>query len=152
STATATFEDVAVEAAAAGRTVMIFLERGKRLAALVIRDGSARLRDLGEAAVAEEASRRLLGDLDALAGRRLPGRMHDVVGRSVHRQRDTLTEHLLLPVADLLGDGDVVLVPTGWLSAVPWGVLPPLTGRPVTVAPSASVWLAGRRAVGRRSA
>jgi tetratricopeptide (TPR) repeat protein len=151
SSATATFEDVAAEAAAAGRTMMIFLERGKRLAALVIRDGLARLRDLGDATVAEEASRRLLGDLDALAGRRLPVRMHDVVLASVHRQRDTLTEHLLLPVADLLGDDDVVLVPTGWLSAVPWGVLPPLTGRPVTVAPSASVWLAGRRGARDRS-
>jgi tetratricopeptide (TPR) repeat protein len=152
SRATATFDDVAAGAAAARRTVVIFLERGKRLAALVVRDGAARLRDLGDAAVAEEASRRLLGDLDALAGRRLPGRMHDVVIASVHRQRDTLTEHLLAPAIDLLGDDDVVLVPTGWLSAVPWGVLPPLTGRPVTVAPSASVWLAGRRAATSRSA
>ncbi len=152
SSATATFDDVADEAAAVGRTVMIFLERGERLAALVIRDGDARLRDLGDATVAEEASRRLLGDLDALAGRRLPGRMHDVVVASVHRQRDILTEHLLLPVTDLLGDDDVVLVPTGWLSAVPWGVLPPLTGRPVTVAPSASVWKACRRAATDRPA
>jgi CHAT domain len=152
SSATATFEDVAEEAAAAGRTVMIFLERGTRLAALVVRDGSARLRDLGDATAAEEASRRLLGDLDALAGRRLPARMHEVVAASVDRQRGALTGHLLAPVADLLGDDDLVLVPTGWLSAVPWGVLPPLTGRPVTVAPSASVWLAGRRAASRRCA
>ncbi len=84
-------------------------------------DGAARLRNLGDATVAEEASRRLLGDLDALAGRRLPGRMQDtgsscadrrsrrledVVLASVHRQRDTLTEHLLAPVTDLFGDDD----------------------------------------------
>jgi CHAT domain-containing protein len=30
------------------------------------------------------------------------------------------------------------------LSAVPWGLLPGMAGRPVTVSPSASTWLAGR--------
>jgi CHAT domain-containing protein len=35
-------------------------------------------------------------------------------------------------------------VPTGELVAAPWGVLPGCTGRPVTVAPSATTWLAAR--------
>jgi tetratricopeptide (TPR) repeat protein len=147
SSATATFDAVAAEAATAGRTIVIFLERAARLFALVIRDGAADLQPLGDAATAEEAGRRLLSDLDALAGRRLPTRLHDVVLGSVHRQRALLVDELLAPLAALLGDDDLVLVPTGWLSAVPWGLLPPLTGRPVTVVPSASVWLGARRAL-----
>ncbi|MFD0477186.1 CHAT domain-containing protein [Nonomuraea thailandensis] len=39
-----------------------------------------------------------------------------------------------------------MLIPTMGLSAVPWGLLPGLRGRPLTVAPSALVWLAARRA------
>jgi tetratricopeptide (TPR) repeat protein len=149
SSAAATFDAVVAEAAGGARTLVVFLQRGDRLVALVIRDGAARLRTLGAGAAAEEAGRRLLGDLDALASRRLPGRMQDVVLASVNRQRGILTEQLLTPLCALLGDedgdDDLVLVPTGWLSAVPWGLLPPLTGRPVTVAPSASAWLAARR-------
>ncbi|WP_157620072.1 CHAT domain-containing protein [Saccharothrix sp. NRRL B-16348] len=43
-----------------------------------------------------------------------------------------------------LGDRDLVVVPTGPLAMVPWGLLPGLRGRSVTVTPSASVWLRGR--------
>ncbi|GAB3875083.1 hypothetical protein GCM10029964_018290 [Kibdelosporangium lantanae] len=43
-----------------------------------------------------------------------------------------------------LGDAELVVVPTGSLSSVPWGLLPGMAGRPVTVSPSASTWLAGR--------
>ena len=39
-----------------------------------------------------------------------------------------------------LGDGTVVVVPSASLTGVPWGALPPLVGRPVTVAPSATRW------------
>src|SRR5262249_44870131 len=75
--AAATFDAVVTEAAGGARTLVVFLQRGDRLVALVIRDGAARLRPLGAGAAAEEAGRRLLGDLDALASRRLPGRMQD---------------------------------------------------------------------------
>jgi CHAT domain-containing protein len=72
-----------------------------------------------------------------------------VVQVSVARQLEVLSEHLLAPLRKMLADLDVVLVPTGLLSALPWGLLPELRGRPVTVTPSASFWqsakLAGRR-------
>jgi CHAT domain-containing protein len=41
-----------------------------------------------------------------------------------------------------------VLVPCGPLAAVPWQLLSPLHGRPLSVAPSATNWRAARRAVG----
>jgi tetratricopeptide (TPR) repeat protein len=50
-------------------------------------------------------------------------------------------EALLLGAArDQLGDGPLVIVPPGRLNAVPWGLLPSLAGRAVTVAPSARTW------------
>jgi tetratricopeptide (TPR) repeat protein len=44
----------------------------------------------------------------------------------------------------LVGDGPVVIVPTSELGAVPWTLLPGLAGRPLTVVPSATWWLAAR--------
>jgi hypothetical protein len=46
----------------------------------------------------------------------------------------------------LLRGGPVVVVPTGRLHAVPWGLMPSLRERATAVAPSASAWLQARRA------
>jgi hypothetical protein len=46
----------------------------------------------------------------------------------------------------LLRDGPVVIVPTGRLQSVPWGLMPSLRDRATAVAPSASAWLRARRA------
>jgi hypothetical protein len=66
-----------------------------------------------------------------------------VIKSSIRRQLGALTAGLLEPIRAMLGDSDVVIVPTGALSAVPWGLLPDMVGRPVTVSPSASTWLSG---------
>jgi len=50
---------------------------------------------------------------------------------------DTL---LLQPLATRLGDRPLVIVPTTTLHALPWATLPSCSGRPFTVAPSASWW------------
>src|SRR5262249_56011712 len=69
-----------------------------------------------------------------------------VVVASAGRQVEVLNTELVAPLAGHLGSGGVVLVPTLALSTLPWGLLPELRGRPVTVAPSASAWLAARQA------
>ncbi|HMI25305.1 MAG TPA: hypothetical protein VK594_12530, partial [Streptosporangiaceae bacterium] len=54
-------------------------------------------------------------------------------------------EALLLGAArDQLGDGPLIVVPPGRLNAVPWGLLPSLAGRAVSVAPSARAWCRAR--------
>jgi tetratricopeptide (TPR) repeat protein len=58
-----------------------------------------------------------------------------------------LEEVLLGETVRALGDGPVVVVPTGRLQAVPWTILPSLRERVVSVMPSAATWL---RASGRR--
>ena len=82
------------------------------------------------------------GRLDTLAGRRLPARLEAVIRESARHQAAALTAGIIAPLRSCLGDGGVVLVPAGPLAGVPWGALPGLRGRPVTVCPSASSWLA----------
>jgi tetratricopeptide (TPR) repeat protein len=57
-----------------------------------------------------------------------------------------LEQSLLGGSVRLLRDGPVVVVPTGRLQAVPWGMMPSLRDRATAVAPSASAWLRARRA------
>ena len=52
---------------------------------------------------------------------------------------------LLSPVATEMGDRPLVIVPTTVLHALPWSALPACRDRPVSVVPSAALWLrAGR--------
>ena len=57
-----------------------------------------------------------------------------------------LERNLLDGSVRLLRGGPVVVVPTGRLHAVPWGLMPSLRERATSVAPSASAWLRARRA------
>ena len=59
-----------------------------------------------------------------------------------------LQEALLGPAEADLDTGTVVIVPPGRLNAIPWGLLPVLRGRSVSVSPSAAVWLRARSAPG----
>jgi tetratricopeptide (TPR) repeat protein len=63
------------------------------------------------------------------------------------RLGEMLEQVLLGEAGDYLGDGDVIVVPPGRLHAVPWGLMPRLRTRAVSVAPSAASWLRARRAV-----
>jgi tetratricopeptide (TPR) repeat protein len=132
-------------------------ESGQALASIVVHDrrmlavtigpaGQPRLVRLGDFGAAAEAALRLTADLDALAGRRLPPRLEAVIRESVRRQTLVLEAEVVTPLMPALGRAGVVIVPVGALASVPWGMLPGLRGRPVTVSPSASSWLAAWRA------
>jgi tetratricopeptide (TPR) repeat protein len=72
----------------------------------------------------------------AVAGR--PGLLDTVL--------DDLDRLLLAPVRRRLGDGHVLVSPTGPLWRVPWASLPSLADRVVVVTPSATVWHRARTA------
>ena len=128
-----------------GQSLVAILARDDRLLAVVLRRGAIRLVGLGDLARAEEAARRLNADLDTLAGRRLPARLETVLRESIRNQTAVLTAEIVAPLRSWLGDDGVVLTLTGALSGIPWSLLPDLRGRPVTVCPSASAWLAAWR-------
>jgi tetratricopeptide (TPR) repeat protein len=144
-TAQASLGEVSAALEHSGQTLVEILARQGQMVAVVVWRGSARLIRLGDFEMAAEAARRLNADLDILAGRRLPARLEIVIRESIRHQAETLTAEIIAPLRSAIGDGGIVVVPAGPLASIPWGVLPDLRGRPVTVCPSASSWLASWR-------
>lgn len=69
-------------------------------------------------------------------------------GRPVSLQGigERLQATLLGPAVERLGTGWVIIAPPSRLHAAPWGLLPALAHRPVSVVPSARTWLRARAA------
>jgi len=115
----------------------------ERVTGLVVTDDRATVHDLGSREDLDDLLDGLLPDLDVAASD-LP----DVLARSVRAQLaarlEDLATVLVAPLADRIGDRAVVLTPSGLLAGTPWTLLPGLVGRPVTVARSATSWLADR--------
>ncbi|MBB2947831.1 tetratricopeptide (TPR) repeat protein [Actinoplanes lutulentus] len=64
----------------------------------------------------------------------------EAAARLLRAAATALDDMLLGPVAAELGDRALVVIPTGPLQSLPWSVLPSCAGRPVSVAPSATLW------------
>jgi CHAT domain-containing protein/tetratricopeptide (TPR) repeat protein len=142
-----TVADVGQCLAENGQVFVGILVREECMLAVTIKNERVQLVHLGGFAPAAEAARRLTADLDALAGRRLPSRLETVIRESVQHQTKILADQLVAPLLPAFGDSGAVIAPTGALAGIPWSLIPGLRGRPVTVAPSASSWLAARRSV-----
>jgi tetratricopeptide (TPR) repeat protein len=127
--------------------MVVHLPLGRRIAALVLAGGRTHVVDLGDVAPALAAVRQLRADLDVGAGRLLPDRIAASVAEATRRDADAVARRLLDPVLALVGDRDLVMVPTGALVTVPWPLLPPTRGRPLTVALSATTWSRARSRV-----
>jgi len=118
-------------------------------------DSACRLRRLCKAEELERQQAALRFALGRLAYRRSAPASLEVAAHLLGRAASAVDRLLLAPIDQLRGKGDplegdpstegaVVLVPTGELHAIPWALLPSLTGRPFCVAPSASLWLSRR--------
>jgi hypothetical protein len=125
-----------------GQALVALLTRGNDILAVTIRGHAVRLTKLGGFAKATEAARKLTADLDALAGRTIPARLETVIRDSIRHQTQILDAEVIAALRPVIKDDGVVIVPAGALAGVPWSMLPGLRGRPVTVSPSASHWLA----------
>ncbi|MFE6611916.1 CHAT domain-containing protein [Amycolatopsis sp. NPDC057786] len=133
------------------RALVSFASSGDDLVAMVVVGGRCELVRLGSAERAAESARMLNIDLDALAPDRLPAPLVQSVLASARKQAERLDGRLIRPLEALLGDRGLVVVPTGPLFAVPWGVLPALRSRPIVVAPSATAWLGAERSTTPRA-
>ena len=84
----------------------------------------------------------MLPDLD-MAAAELPDSLAGSVRGTLARRLDAVAALLVDPLLDgPRRPAPVVLTPSGLLAGVPWTLLPGLVGRPVTVAQSATSWLA----------
>ncbi|WP_407645458.1 CHAT domain-containing protein [Amycolatopsis alkalitolerans] len=128
-------------AAALGDRVLVSLTGyGDRLSAIVVRDGRFRVVTLGPLEETVEITRQLHADLNVLAPDHLPASLVDAVTHSGEKRARLLDRLLVHPLAEAIGDRELVIVPFGPLYALPWAALPSLRGRPLSVAPSATAW------------
>ncbi|MEO6087424.1 MAG: hypothetical protein ABIQ18_30360, partial [Umezawaea sp.] len=141
-----------VQAELGDRAMISFASSGDDMVAVVVAGGRVRMVRLGSAVDVTEAALRLHADLNALAPDYLPGPLADVISASARRQADRLDRQLLQPLAELVGGRELVIVPTGALYVVPWGVLALCKSRPTTVVPSATAWLATSQAAAEPAA
>ncbi|MBM7813290.1 tetratricopeptide (TPR) repeat protein [Saccharothrix algeriensis] len=133
------------------RALVSFAACGDELVAVVLAGGRVRMRRLGSAEEATERARRLHADLNALAPDHLPPPLAEVIAASARREAENLDRLLLRPLAGLIGQRELVVVPTGALHVVPWGVLPTCANRPTVAVPSATSWLSTTRADGEQT-
>jgi CHAT domain-containing protein/tetratricopeptide (TPR) repeat protein len=123
-----------------GRALVAHVVTSRDVAALVVTATSARVVVLGRRASLDSLTGGLLPDLD-MAAAELPAMFAEAIRSELRHRLRRLDDLLLAPLAHELGDRELVLTPSGVLSAVPWSILPGNQGRAVTVAQSATSWL-----------
>ncbi|HWI06085.1 MAG TPA: CHAT domain-containing protein [Solirubrobacteraceae bacterium] len=137
------------EALGAERALVEFVRDGDALWAVVVERSRARLVALGASAAAQRELQALRFALRRLARGAGSAVALEIARENAEHAARELDACLLAPLAALLGDRELVLVPTGELHAVPWAALHSCAGRALSVAPSAALWL---RAAERRVA
>ncbi|WP_459970115.1 CHAT domain-containing protein [Nocardioides pyridinolyticus] len=134
-----------LRAALDGDTALVaYVVAADRVVALAVTTAEVAWADLGERAAIDPLLGGLLPDLD-MAASELPGAMAGFVRQELAQRLFAIAEVLVAPVLATVGDRRVVLTPSGVLAGVPWTLLPGFTGRPLTVAQSATSWLVRRR-------
>ncbi|SDJ44159.1 CHAT domain-containing protein [Frankineae bacterium MT45] len=128
-------------------TMLMFVASGESLHGVTVRAGGAAVRvvDRPLREVTERINR-VRADLDVLANDMLPAQLRSVVLASLQSSLRWLDNELLRPF-HRDGDGELVIVPTGVLTAIPWGSLESLRSTPIVVTPSASAWLSAEDVV-----
>lgn len=120
------------------RVLVELVTHDRQIHAVELADGRARLRHVGPADEIEDAQQHLAFALR----RRAFGLDRRELAEEAARVAARLDAWLL---GSLDPDRELVVVPTGGLHALAWAALPSCKGRPVSVAPSAALWLRAAR-------
>jgi hypothetical protein len=127
---------------ALGDAVLVeYVRQDGGLLAVTLRRGRCRVHPVGSPSAIAAALDTAAGALRTLAltfGTRRGRAVVRDAAASAGRELDDL---LLGPIRDEVAGRPLVMVPTAGLHAVPWGLLPTLSGVPVRVSPSAAAWL-----------
>jgi hypothetical protein len=121
--------------------LVAYVVTADRIVGLVVTSSGTSRHELGDRAQLDQVLGGLLADLD-MAAAELPASLAGAVRGTLARRLDGVAGLLVEPLLADLGERRVVLTPSGVLAGVPWTLLPGLVGRPVTVAQSATSWLA----------
>jgi len=138
-----------IRAALDGATLVTTFGIDDEIHGIVLTRRGCWMQRLTTMAEAERLVHRITADLDALALSHVPEPLRASARNSLARGVRTLDELLLIPLS--LPNAPIVLVPPGRLATLPWGELPSLKGRPLTIAPSAAAWLSAHARFQRKS-
>ncbi len=122
-----------------------FVQLDGVLHAVTMARGRVRLHQLGPVAPLRDLVERLPFALHRLARHHAAAASRSAAATVLQDAAERADAILLRPLAPELGDGPLVLVPTGPLQSLPWSILPSCAGRPVSVSPSAALWHAASR-------
>jgi CHAT domain len=122
-----------------GRVLVEYVEHDGFLFAVTLADRRVALHELGPNCAGDQLEWLRFGLARAA---RAPSAAERTTARAgAAAAAAALDAQLVAPLLPVLGGGELVVVPTGALHVLPWGALPALAGRTVTVAPSLSTWL-----------
>ncbi len=130
-------------AARPGTSVLALFHGDGHDHALAVTARGARYRVLAESAHTEAAVRRLGSDLDLLADVRIAAPLRRVARHSLSGDLARLSGDLVEPMLEFLDDGPLLVVDAGPTAATPWGLLPALAGRAVSVTSSVTTAISG---------
>jgi len=122
-----------------------FVQLDGVLHAVTMARGRVRLHQLGPVAPLRDLVERLPFALHRLARHHAAAASRSAAATVLQDAAERADAILLRPLVRELGDGPLVLVPTGPLQSLPWSILPSCAGRPVSVSPSAALWHAASR-------
>ena len=117
-------------------TVIAYLHGVEETHALVITSRKAAHHRLGPWPDIHGRIRRAAADLDLLAAPRIPQPVRTVAQQSLSADLAHLDADLLDAVRPALSGGPVIVAAVGPMATLPWGLLPSLAGRPVSVSSS----------------
>lgn len=117
-----------------------YFEFNGQLHAVTIVSGQVRQQRLASVSTVAQCLEPVLFALRRLARPRSPASSSQAL-RLLRESTSRLERLLVAPIAQRVGQRPLVVVPTEGLQPVPWCLLPSLEGRPVSVAPSAALWL-----------
>jgi CHAT domain-containing protein len=132
------------EALGASTLIEYFTAKGGSLGAVVVTPRGSSIHQLGSVSDVAPMTDMARFDLHRLAGGQGSAMSLDAAMAGLTDTGARLGDALIAPLP--IDGCDIVIVPTGSLHGVPWGVIPALTARPVTIATSASAWLQRRQA------
>jgi hypothetical protein len=122
------------------RALLEYVQLDGELHAVTLVAGQCRLHRLGRSDEVSLELEYIRFALRRLASGSRSAVSHATALRALDHAGHRLDELLVTPLRDRIGDRSLVVIPTGALHAVPWATLPCCARRPVTVAPSATIW------------
>jgi tetratricopeptide (TPR) repeat protein len=140
----------ALPAALGDAALLEFVQLDGVLSVVTVAGGRIRQRRLGPAEQVATLVSRARFALHRLARQQASAASLDAARVLLADAAAQLDRLLLGPVITETRDRPLVVVPAGALQSLPWPILPSCAGRPVTVTPSAALWL-GDRADAERS-